>query len=139
VARNGWSGASEFFSGPPAIFFAPVLAIGLIILLWVAAYNTLRSPPPKIGFGGGAQGGGPWGWETAQVGGGVSNGGWPAPGAGGWAAGSEYAEAAAGSDPQAQTVATAVEQTVASTGQRSFNDMTHRILSSIERGERGQY
>lgn len=28
VARGGWSSASEFFSGPPAIFFAPVIAVG---------------------------------------------------------------------------------------------------------------
>ncbi|XP_035709953.1 uncharacterized protein LOC110852293 [Folsomia candida] len=144
VARGGWGSASEFFSGPPAIFFAPVIAVGLIIVLWVAAYNTLRSPPPKIGFGGGAQGGGGgWGWGSANGGWGVSpSGGWAAPAAvgGGWAAaGSEQYETAAGSTLQAATVANAVEQTVAATGQRSLNDLTHRVLTSIERGEQAQH
>jgi len=146
VARGGGWGASEFFSGPPAIFFAPVIAVGLIIVLWVAAYNTLRSPPPKIGFGGGAQGGGGgWGWGNANAGWGANTaGGWAAPAppaGGGWAAaGSEqYAETAAGSAPQVATVPAAVEQTVAATGQRSLNHLTHRVLTSIERGELAQH
>lgn len=140
VARGGWGSASEFFSGPPAIFFAPVLAVGLIIVLWVAAYNTLRSPPPKIGFGGGAQGGGWGGWGAGNGGWGVSSaGGWAAPAAtaGGWAPATDgwsAGETAAGSAPQVSAVtANAVEQTVAATGQRSFNDLTHRVLTSIER------
>jgi len=137
VARGGWGSASEFFSGPPAIFFAPIIAIGLIMVLWIAAYNTLRSPPPKIGFGGGAQGGGYGGWGQASYGEGIG----VAPAGGGWAAaGSEqYEVAAAASSPQAAAVATSVEQTVAATGQRSLNDLTHRVLTSIERGQRAQH
>ncbi len=90
-----------------------------------------------IGFGGGAQGGGSGGWGSANAGWGVqqnSGGGWAAP-QGGWASGSEqYAEVASGNVPQAAPVASSsVEQTVAATGQRSFNDLTHRVLTSIER------
>jgi len=143
VARNGGWGASEFFSGPPAVFFAPVLAVGLIIVLWIAAYNTLRSPPPKIGFGGGAQGGGGQGWGQAHAGWGVAPEGWAAPAAGGgWAQASNVYpayEAPAASAPQAATVAAAVEQTVQATGQRSLNDLTHRVFNSIERGEQAQH
>jgi hypothetical protein len=139
VARGGgWGSASEFFSGPPAVFFAPVLAVGLIIVLWVAAYNTLRSPPPKIGFGGGAQGGGWGGWpaQGAQGGGGgwgaaSTQQGWEAPvpaDGGGWSAAESAPQGV-----QAATVASAVEQTVAATGQRSLNDLTQRVLNSIER------
>lgn len=142
-ARSGWGappvstgagwGASETFSGPPAIAFALPIAVGLIIVLWIAAYNTLRSPPPKIGFGAGAQGGAANGWGAGNVGWGV------APAAGGWGAGSEvypaYELAPAGSSPQAAQVAAAVQQTVAATGSRSLNDLTQRVLTSIERQE----
>jgi hypothetical protein len=149
---SGW-GAQETFSGPPAVFFALPIAVGLIILLWIAAYNTLRSPPPKIGFGAGAQGAGAGGWGQANYGWGVgptAAGGWGAPAAatGGWAAAGsqvypEYADlsgaqvgsesvASATSPQQAANVAAAVEQTVAGTGSRSFNDLTQRVLRSIE-------
>jgi len=140
VARGGGWGASEAWSGPPAVFFAPVLAVGLIIVLWIAAYNTLRSPPPKIGFGGGAQGAGPGGWAQGNIGWGVAPTGWGA--SGGWAAAgsnNDYVYQPAESTQQAATVATAVEQTVQATGQRSLNDLTHRVWNSIERGEQAQH
>jgi len=128
---------NEVYGGPPVIALALPIALILVVTLWIAAYNTLRSPPPKIGYNAGI----------------VESAGW------GGAQGSTYAQVsggwgydAAAIDPQASLASNVVAQTVAQSqtvGQptaagvaassRAFDELTHRVQRSIERHEKAQH
>jgi len=90
----------ETWSGPGSIMFAPVIAVAFLLVLWVAAYNTIRDAPPRFGVN-----------YQAKPLERVSTGAYP-----------EVVAAASGA--QASTVAV---------GARAFDQLTHRVLSSIEK------
>jgi len=152
---HGWG--SEVFSGSNLVLFAPVVAVFMIGLLWIAAYSTIRDAPPNVGYNLNAGG---WGWDqqgggwSMQQGGGwgqqgstveASSGGWAQPqqqqGGWGWDQSgansvqhaSVVAPASAGSSPVPVSVPAPANMVAAAASARNFNDLTKRVLSSIEK------
>ncbi|ODM96217.1 hypothetical protein Ocin01_10454 [Orchesella cincta] len=126
---------NEAYTGPPVIALALPVALLLVVALWVAAYNTLRSPPPKIGYNAGLVESAGWGGQQAST---YVSGGW------GYDAAASEQQQAAGSI-QSQVAVQSVAQSagapsaagVAAAG-RAFDDLTHRVARSIERHEQAQ-
>lgn len=131
---GGWGSSSlhgnESFGGPTVIALALPIAIGLIIALWVAAYNTLRAAPPKVGYNAGVVESAGWGGNQLAYG--VSSG-------------YGYADAAS-ADPHAalasNLAASSIVQAAATQGAtgavaagRALDNLTHRVTRSIERYE----
>ncbi|CAL8072123.1 unnamed protein product [Orchesella dallaii] len=118
---------NEAYTGPPVIALALPIALLLVVALWVAAYNTLRSPPPKIGYNAGLVESAGWGGAQAST---YVSGGW------GYDAAASEQQASVASNVAVQTVAQNAGAPsvagVAAAG-RAFDDLTHRVTRSIER------
>lgn len=127
---GGWNPAlhgHENYTGPSVIALALPIAVALVIALWIAAYNTLRSPPPKIGYNAGIVESAGWGGQHASS---YIAGGY------GWEpAGSEHQSAVASNlatSAVVQAAASSGTAAAAATG-RAIDELTHRVARSIER------
>jgi len=126
---GGWNPAlhgHESFTGPSVIALALPVSLILIVLLWISAYNTLRSPPPKIGYNAGIVEQAGWGGAQANIAGGY----------GGWESAGTEQQSALPSNLAASTIVQAASQGNAATVARSIDNMSQIVNSSIERQQK---